>query len=102
MSFESIPRWTRRDAVKIAAGLGLLAPACGERISGGNPQAVNRSEYQRRQIRQTGAVREVRLTAAEGEVDVGGRIYRKMVVQRQVPGPPDSSQRRRKGPGEGR
>lgn len=86
-SICSPPR-TRREALRTALGAGaLLSSACADGVSGGNPEANQRDAYERRQTAQTGALREIRLTVEEGEVDVGGQIYRTSLYNGEFPGP---------------
>lgn len=80
-------RRTRREVLGTALGAGaLLSSACADGLSGGNLEASQRDAYERRQTAQTGALREIRLTVAEGEVDVGGQIYRTSLYNGEFPG----------------
>lgn len=87
-SICSPPRTRREEALKTALGAGtLLSSACADGVSGGNPEANQRDAYERRRTAQTEALREIRLTVEEGEVDVGGQIYRTSLYNGEFPGP---------------
>ena len=82
----------RRDFImRTLAGASAFIPAGAALLAGGcrdaSPTWTLPEDYVRRQARQTGGTRDLRLIAAPGEVEIAGQPYRTWLYNGQFPGP---------------
>lgn len=75
-------------SVFASAGASLLASGCGGGERNEARNLTNRAGYKRREEKQTGALREIALTAAVGEVEIAPHgVYRTWLYNNRFPGP---------------